>query len=482
VRQHIETFRRRFAGFGVEVAHLSRLVSGADARRVKEGLANGEIKLVIGTHALTAKSVRFAELGLLVIDEEQKFGAKQKAALRQAAKGTHVLTLTATPIPRTLQSALAGLQDLSVLATPPYLRQPTRTIVAGFDNGLVRDALLRERARGGQSLFVCPRIEDIEPMRARLAAIVPDLAICAAHGKMPASEMDEVIVDFADGNGDILLATNIVESGLDLPNANTIGVWRPDRFGLAQLHQLRGRVGRARRRGTAYLLTDPDQKISAATQKRLRTLETLDRLGAGFAISARDLDLRGAGDLLGEEQAGHVKLIGLRLYQHLLERALKAARGEPIEADWSPDLRLGIAGAFPTNYVPEEDVRLNLYARFSELASEEEITDFEEEIADRFGQLPRPVMRLFELVLLKCRCRALEITRIDAGPHAIAATFRPGWQVEAIFADGELEWRGGRLIYARGSDNAEERLSLAAAFLDRVEARWNGAQAESFSG
>src|SRR5437763_10495951 len=222
VRQHIETFRRRFAGFGVEVAHLSRLVTGAAARKVKEGLASGEIRLVIGTHALAAKGVRFAELGLLVVDEEQKFGTKQKAALRQAAQGAHVLTLTATPIPRTLQSALAGLQDLSVIATPPYLRQPTRTIVAAFDNGLVRDALLRERARGGQSLFVCPRIEDIEPMRARLAAIVPDLAICVAHGKIPASEMDKTIDDFAAGKGDVLLATNIIESGLDLPNVDTI--------------------------------------------------------------------------------------------------------------------------------------------------------------------------------------------------------------------------------------------------------------------
>src|SRR4051794_2332163 len=472
VRQHVETFRRRFAGFGIEVAHLSRLVKGADARTVKEGLASGEIMLVIGTHALAAKGVRFADLALLIIDEEQKFGAKQKATLRASAKGAHVLTLTATPIPRTLQSALVGLQDLSVIATPPFLRQPTRTTIAAFDNSVVRHALLRERARGGQSLFVCPRIEDIEPMRGRLAAILPDLMIAVAHGKLPASEMDEIIVDFADGGGDVLLATNIIESGLDLSNANTICIWRPDRFGLAQLHQLRGRVGRGRRRGTAYLLTDPEDKIAPATQKRLRTLETLDRLGAGFAISARDLDLRGAGDLLGEEQAGHVKLIGLRLYQHLLERALKTARGEQVEQDWSPDLRLGLTGMFPADYVPEEDVRLNLYARLAELASEAEIGGFREEIADRFGPLPLSVVRLFELALLKCRCRALGIWRLDAGPQAIAATFRPNADVKKRLAaetDERLEWRGERLIYANGSEDADERLALATRVLDRLE-------------
>jgi transcription-repair coupling factor (superfamily II helicase) len=472
VRQHVDIFRRRFAGFGIEVAHLSRLVQGAEARKVKEGLASGETKLVIGTHALAAKGVRFADLGLLIIDEEQKFGANQKAALRASAKGAHVLTLTATPIPRTLQSALVGLQDISVIATPPFLRQPTRTIVAAFENGLIREALLRERARGGQSLFVCPRIEDIEPMRARLVAVVPNLAILVAHGKMPAGEMDEIIVDFADGGGDVLLATNIIESGLDLPNANTICVWRPDRFGLAQLHQLRGRVGRGRRRGTAYLLTDPDEKASAATEKRLRTLETLDRLGAGFAISARDLDLRGAGNLLGEEQAGHVKLIGIRLYQHLLERALTTARGESVEEDWSPDLRLGLTGKFPADYVPEEEVRLNLYARLAELGTEEEISDFQDEIADRFGSPPAAVIRLFEMALLKCRCRALGIWRLDAGPQALAATFRPHSDVKERLAaqavDG-LEWRGERLIYASGSEDADERLTLATSFLDRLE-------------
>jgi transcription-repair coupling factor (superfamily II helicase) len=360
-----------------------------------------------------------------------------------------------------------------VIATPPVLRQATRTVVTSFEAGLVREALLRERARGGQSLFVCPRIEDIGPMHARLNAIVPDLSICVAHGKMPVQEMDEIIVDFAEGDGDVLLATNIIESGLDLPNANTICVWRPDRFGLSQLHQLRGRVGRGRRRATTYLLSDPNEKLSAATEKRLRTLERLDRLGAGFAISARDLELRGAGDLLGEEQAGHVNLIGLGLYQHLLERALKAARGEEVEEDWSPDLRLGIAGAFPVDYVPDAEVRLNLYARIGGPTTDEDIAGFEDEIADRFGPPPPQVTRLFALARLKCRCRALGVARLDAGPQAIALSFRPEGQSKDGLAKSrhdEWEWRGERLVYPHGSEDGDEVLSRAAALLDRMDA------------
>jgi transcription-repair coupling factor (superfamily II helicase) len=236
------------------------------------------------------------------------------------------------------------------------------------------------------------------------------------------------------------------------------------------LHQLRGRVGRGRRRGTAYLLSDPDEKLSAPTQKRLRTLETLDRLGAGFAISARDLDLRGAGDLLGDEQTGHVKLIGLGLYQHLLERALKSARGEPVDEDWSPDLRLGATGMFPADYVPEEEVRLNLYARLAEFTSHEEIADFEDEIADRFGPPPQSVVRLFALARLNCRCRVLEIARLDAGPQAIALTFRPDAKAkERLAAGNQWEWRGERLVYISGSENADELLSLATGSLDSID-------------
>ncbi|WP_191062535.1 helicase-related protein, partial [Geminicoccus harenae] len=347
-RQHARTFARRFAHLGIEVALLSRLVKPAEARKVKAGLADGSIRLVIGTHALAARGVRFAQLGLLVIDEEQRFGAAQKAKLRALAEGGgHVLTMTATPIPRTLQASLVGLQELSLITTPPVQRQPIRTQLQPFDEAVLRDALMYERQRGGQSFVVCPRIEDITPMAERLARIVPELRVVVVHGKLPADDVDAAMVGFAEGEGDLLLATNIIESGLDVPRANTMLVWRPERFGLAQLHQLRGRVGRGNRSATTLLLTDPDHPPVPAAEKRLRTLEALDRLGAGFAISARDLDLRGAGDLIGEEQAGHVTTLGLGLYQHLLDRALRRVRGEDVADDWLPELHLGVTGRIP---------------------------------------------------------------------------------------------------------------------------------------
>jgi transcription-repair coupling factor (superfamily II helicase) len=351
-RQHVETFKRRFSGTGVGVAHLSRLVSPAEARAVKQGLESGEIRIVIGTQALGGKDVAFDNLGLMIIDEEQKFGAALKAQLRDLAADGHLLTLTATPIPRTLQAAMVGIQDVSVIASPPARRRPIRTFLAPFDAASLRTALLREKRRGGQSFFVAPRIEDIAPLRDQLADLVPELSVRVAHGGLPADEADAVMVGFADGDGDILLATNIIESGLDVPRANTMIVWRPDRFGLAQLHQLRGRVGRGRAQGIAYLLSDPQDDLSDATRARLSTLEAFDRLGSGLAISARDLDLRGGGDLVGEDQAGHVRMIGAALYQRLLERAVRVARGEVEAGEWTPDIVLGETGAIPGDYVP----------------------------------------------------------------------------------------------------------------------------------
>ncbi|MDQ4137112.1 MAG: DEAD/DEAH box helicase, partial [Pseudomonadota bacterium] len=440
----------------------------------RKGLADGSIRVVIGTHALAGKTVRFKDLGLVVIDEEQRFGLAHKRALRDLARDVHVLTLTATPIPRTLQAAMLGLQDLSVIATPPAQRRPIRTVVAPFDEATVRQALVRERRRGGQSFVVCPRVEDIEPMAKRLAALVPELEVLVAHGKMPAGEIDDVMVRFADGVGDVLLATNIIESGLDVPRANTMLVWRADRFGLAQLHQLRGRVGRGRVRGICYLLTDPEATIAAATRKRLETLESLDRLGAGFAVSARDLDARGAGDLFGEDQAGHVKLIGMGLYRHLLERALKVARGEPPPEEWSPEFNIGLAGRIPDDYVPEAEVRISLYARLANLADENELDALSDEIEDRFGPQPAPVRELFVLTRLKHLCRRLGVSRVDAGPQAIALTFRsdatadPGIQRLIEASGGRLDWRGERLVYARETGTAKEREVVTIKLIEKV--------------
>ena len=472
VRQHLQTFERRFAGLGIAVGHLSRLSSPQEAKDVKAGLADGRIRIVVGTHALAGKGVSFADLGLLIIDEEQRFGTAHKAKLRALGETPHVLTLTATPIPRTLQSALVGLQEVSVLATPPAERQPVRTVVSAQDDAAMRDALLREKRRGGQGFVVCPRIEDIGPMEEHLRRLAPELDLLVAHGKLPAAAIDAAMVRFADGEGDVLLATNIIESGLDVPRANTILVWRADRFGLAQLHQLRGRVGRGRTRGTAYLLTEGEPSPSVA--KRLGTLERLDRLGSGFAISAEDLDQRGAGDLLGETQAGHVRLIGAGLYRRLLERALIEARGETPPEEWVPELNVGVSGLLPADYIPEPELRLNLYARLERTADPAAEAGLADEMEDRFGAPPEPVTNLLLLNRLRRLCREAGIDARDAGPQAAAFTFKsrgpedPAIAAAVAASSGALAWKGHRLVAAGGVPDGPERLAAVEAFILRL--------------
>lgn len=468
VRQHLRTFARRFARFGIGVAQLSRLASPAEAKRVRQGLADGAIRLVIGTHALAGRGVTFADLGLVVIDEEQRFGAALKQRLRTMAGDAHVLTLTATPIPRTLQAALVGLKSLSVIATPPAVRQPIRTILTPLHDDTLRAALMREKGRGGQSFVVCPRIEEIGPMAERLTRLVPELTTVVAHGEMKPAALDDIMVRFADGECDVLLATSIIESGLDVPRANTMLVFDAERFGLAQLHQLRGRVGRGQRRGVTYLLTRPDRALAPAAEKRLRTLEALDRLGAGFAISARDLDLRGAGDLVGDNQAGHVKLIGLGLYQHLLHLALRAAKGEPAE-DWAPEIHLGLAGDVPADYIPEPELRLSLQTRLLRLGSAEEVEALRGEVEDRFGPLPAGVRALFTLGHLRVACLSLGIARLTGGPQGLAVDVRPGCAPAAMPLGDDLTARDGRLILRRPCDDPDRRGAMAAEFLNRIQ-------------
>lgn len=449
-RQHLETFRRRFEPLGIAVAGLSRLSSAAERKAAKAGLADGTVQIVVGTGAVMAEGVRYAKLGLVVIDEEQRFGAADKVRLRGSGE-THLLTLSATPIPRTLQMALVGLQQMSTINTPPATRQPIRTSLDQYDDTRIRTALLREKGRGGQSFVVVPRIEDMAKLAEKLRRTVPELRIVEAHGKMPAAEIDEVMVGFADGQGDILLATNIIEAGLDVPRANTMIVWRADRFGLAQLHQLRGRVGRGNRRGQVILLTRSEDAIGERTLKRLRTLATFDRLGAGFEISAQDLDMRGAGDLLGDDQAGHMKLIGTDLYQHLLGVALRKARGEDFER-WTPELHLGSAGALPDSWIPEADVRLSLYVRLARIQDDAGIDAFEDELVDRFGPLPPDAEALMTRARIRAAARMLDIARIDAGAAAIALTPRRGFAADAAAAG--LTEKNGRLLLAEATDDA----------------------------
>jgi transcription-repair coupling factor (superfamily II helicase) len=472
VRQHLETFRRRFRALGIEVGALSRLTPPAEAKAVRARLADGSLAVAIGTTALAAKGVRFRDLGLLVIDEEQRFGAREKAALAKLrGEGLHLLTLTATPIPRTLQSAMIGLRDLSVIATPPIRRQPVRTLRAEAEDAAIAGALRREARRGGQSFVVCPRIEDIAPMAERLARLVPELSVVVAHGGQKPPEMDEAMVRFADGDGEVLLATGIVETGLDVPRANTMLVLGADRFGLAQLHQLRGRVGRGRMRGVFWAMTEPGRKLAPVTERRLRTLSAMDRLGAGFAISARDLDLRGAGELMGEQQAGHLRAIGIELHQALLRRALAAARGEPLPEEWTPAVVLGIDAFIPPDHVREDALRVELHARLGTLLRDADgpgLDALEEEAEDRFGTAPEPMANLFALARLALRCRALGVARLEAGPQAAAARFHGTPPAKLA---PPLLLKDGRALLRRALPDAAARLAAAEALLDALEGR-----------
>jgi transcription-repair coupling factor (superfamily II helicase) len=465
VRQHLELFTKRLASLGT-VAGLSRLSTASEKAAAKEGLADGSISVVIGTGAIAGKGIVYKDLGLVVVDEEQRFGTADKARLRGLG-ADHVLTLSATPIPRTLQSVFIGLQHMSVIATPPARRQPVRTSVAAFDEIVVRTALLREQGRGGQSFVVVSRIEDMEGMAERLAHLVPDLQVLSAHGKMPAAQIDDAMVRFGAGEGDILLATNIIEAGLDVPRANTMVVWHADRFGLAQLHQLRGRVGRSSRRGQLLLTTAPDAVVPDATLKRLRTLQTLDSLGAGFAISARDLDMRGAGDLLGDAQAGHMKLIGIDLYQHLLEAGLRRARGETVDR-WTPELNLGFTGALPETWIPDLSVRLILYARLARIASADALDTFEAELEDRFGALAPEAITLLRIAGLRLSARAHGIRRIDAGPGAIALSFAEG--VPASARTLGLTEKKGRYLLTEAIADPAVRLDRAIQLVEALSA------------
>lgn len=462
VRQHLQTFERRFAGTGLKITGLSRLSSAAEKKAAKAGLADGSIDIVVGTAAVMTKDVRYARLGLIIIDEEQRFGAADKAKLRRRAE-VHLLAMSATPIPRTLHRAMIGLQQMSVIATPPARRQPIRTSLVDPDDALIRTALLRERSRGGQSFVVVPRIEDLAPLSERLARIVPGLTLVEAHGKMPTADIDEAMVCFGDGKGDVLLATNIIEAGLDVPRANTMIIWHADRFGLAQLHQLRGRVGRGNRRGQVILLTDGD-KIAERTMKRLRTLATHDRLGAGFEISAADLDQRGAGDPLAIKQAGHMKLVGIDLYQHLFEAALREAQGQD-PGLWLPELNLGDAGSLPTDWIPDPDIRLGLYVRLARLANEAELDAFEGELADRFGLYPPAAERLLMVARISILARAMEIERVDAGPAAIALT--PHGEDSHTLAGTDLVEKNGRWLLKEKTDE-DGRLARVADVLESL--------------
>ena len=474
-RQHYKSFAERFRGFPVNVRQLSRFVSAGEAARTREGLADGTVDIVIGTHALLARSVRFANLGLLVVDEEQHFGVAHKERLKQMRSDVHVLTLTATPIPRTLQLSLTGVRDLSVIGTPPVDRLSIRTYVSEFDAVTIREALLREHYRGGQSFYVVPRISDLPEIEEFLREQVPEVSFVVAHGQMAAGELDARMNAFYDGRYDVLLATTIVESGLDIPTANTMIVHRADMFGLAQLYQIRGRVGRSRTRAYAYLTTKPRARLTPAAEKRLKVLGSLDMLGAGFTLASQDLDIRGAGNLLGEEQSGQIREVGYELYQSMLEEAIariKAGEMEGLsEADeqWAPAINLGVPVLIPESYVPDLDVRLGLYRRLSGLHTKVELEGFAAELIDRFGKLPKEVNTLLAVVRIKEECKKAGIARLDAGPKGATIQFHedrfanPAGLVEFIHAQrGLAKVRDNKVVVRR--DWRQERDKINGAF------------------
>ncbi|GGD98723.1 transcription-repair coupling factor [Gemmobacter megaterium] len=473
-RQHYRGFAERFRGFPLNVRPLSRFVTAKEAAATRAGLADGTVDIVVGTHAVLAQAVKFMRLGLMIIDEEQHFGVAHKERLKELRSDVHVLTLTATPIPRTLQLSLSGVRDLSIIATPPVDRLAIRTYVSEFDGVTIREALLREKYRGGQSFFVVPRISDLPDIEDFLREHVPEVSVITATGQLAAGDLDQRMNDFYDGKADVLLATTIVESGLDIPTANTMIVHRADMFGLSQLYQIRGRVGRSKTRAYCYLTTKPRVPLTPQAEKRLKLLASFDSLGAGFTLASHDLDQRGAGNLLGEEQSGHIKEVGFELYQHMLEETIAKIKSGEIEGpqaldtDWSPQINLGVPVMIPEDYIPDLDVRLGLYRRLSGLTGKVELEGFAAELIDRFGPVPREVNTLLLVMRIKAMCKKAGIARLDGGPKGATVQFHgdkyanPAGLVEYLQSDPQhTRIKDNKLVIARDWSSEADKIKGA---------------------
>lgn len=469
-RQHFQTFSARFKDSGYRVEQLSRFVSSKKAEMIRQDLINGQVDIIVATHALFSDRVKFVDLGLVIIDEEQHFGVKQKEKLKTLQKDVHVLTLTATPIPRTLQLALTGVRQMSLIATPPIDRLAVRTFVTPFDGLVIREAILREYYRGGQIFYVSPRLEDLTALQGQLTKLIPEIRVVIAHGQLSAGQLEDVMTAFYDRKYDLLLSTNIVESGIDIPNANTLVIHRADLFGLAQLYQLRGRVGRSKAQGYAYLTMPADKPISDTSLKRLEIMQTLDKLGAGFTLASHDLDIRGTGNLVGEEQSGHIREVGVELYQHLLQEAILQVRieqemGVPAQEEWSPQINLGTSVMIPETYVRDLNLRLNLYRRAANLKSREEIDAFAAEMIDRFGHLPSEVSNLLEIIEIKSYCRLACIEKVDVGPKGVVLslkdnTFPNPAKLMTYVQDPKIKAKirpDQKLVFTRGWDTPAKR-------------------------
>ena len=408
-QQHFANFKKRFEGYPVAIEMLSRFRSRAEQKKVLEGLAKGRVDIVIGTHRLLQKDVVFRDLGLLIVDEEQRFGVKQKELLKTFRTQVDVLTLTATPIPRTLQMSLLGIRDLSLINTPPQGRRSIETYLVPFDPDILRAAVLREIARGGQVFFLHNQVYNIDSIAAKLREIVPEARIAVAHGQMPEKQLERIMLDFIDKKHDVLVCTTIIESGLDIPNANTIIIHRADRFGLAQLYQIRGRVGRSRQQAFAYLIVPDEDALYGEARKRVEVLEEFRELGSGFRVARYDLEIRGAGNLLGPSQSGHIKAVGYDLYMEMMEKAVRRLKGEEVIEDVDPEIHLDVPAYVPDSYIEDPTQRLTFYKRLASAADTRELEDLRAEMVDRYGPIPDLVKTLFEVMEFKVALRALRV-------------------------------------------------------------------------
>ena len=448
-QQHWSTFVDRFAPFPARVELLSRFRAPAEQKAVVAGLAQGTVDVVIGTHRLLSQDVSFKNLGLLIIDEEHRFGVGHKERLKQFRASVDVLALTATPIPRTLYMSLSGVRDMSVIETPPLDRLPVDTVIRRFSKAVIREAIERELARGGQVFFVHNRVQSLPSMARLIQELAPDARLVVAHGQMRERELEAAMVKFVSGQADVLVSTAIIESGLDIPASNTIVVNRADRFGLAQLYQLRGRVGRERQQAHCYLMIPADGRVDEQAQRRLRVLQELTELGSGFKLALRDLEIRGAGNLLGPQQHGHIAAVGFDLYSKLLAEAVRELQGEATTSAVEPVVSVNVEGYIPEDYVPEVNQRLVLYKRLAGVASDADLEDLRSELLDRFGPLPEPAAQLLDVVRVRIAARALAVERLEAGAGRALITFAPSTPLQPQRLVRTIERSRGRLRLKR---------------------------------
>ncbi len=425
VEQHVQTFRRRFRNYPIRIETLSRFSTSKQSRQVLQDLGKGLVDIVIGTHRLLQKDIVFRDLGLIVIDEEHRFGVAQKERLKKLRAMVDVMSLTATPIPRTLHMSLIGIRDLSVIETPPLDRLAIRTSICRYDEGVIRDAILREIERGGQVFFLHNRVETIDRMARKIAELVPEAKVALAHGQMRPRELEKVMRDFMENRAQVLVCSAIIESGLDFTNANTIIINRADKFGLAQLYQLRGRVGRSHRRAYAYLLIPGEQIITRDAERRLKALKELDDLGAGFKLALEDLEIRGAGNLLGREQSGQIAAVGFELYTEMMQKAVSELKGQAVKPEVEPEIRLGIPAYFPDDYVPDANQRLLFYKRLASLRDAAELAEVKEEMRDRYGAFPPVVENLFRVMDLRRTLKDYLVEQITYNDGRVSLLFHP---------------------------------------------------------